>query len=232
MFSRFVQEEEDIQTVSWMRNEMYDSIGDIPSFSSFQDGKLMMNMWTKNGVLYRENFLPSIIEYYPNGNIFYKEWSEYKQDFPYYIEYRKNESVKLKIYSIGKNQSLEVQYRRNGKIFCETYKVNSKIHRENLPAKIYYDKYGFTTCVEWWSNGLLHRENKPAKIFVNNAVSVTKIEWWLNGVNKQISPCLPIKIDECFEYYINQYSDVVRIQTNEIQSYLYDSSNFEIFKVE
>ena len=76
---------------------------------------------------------------------------------------------------------VEKEYYESGNVYCESYYINGKIHREDGPAYIWYYDNGDVAYKGYYINDLRHREDGPASIGYDKNGSVKYTEYWLNG---------------------------------------------------
>lgn len=141
--------------------------------------------------------VPSIIVYYPNGQISVKKWYNRNEELHResgcaYIKYNKNGQIESQ--SWWKNGNLHrdtvhdgpayIHYYDNGQFDYLEWHKNGKCHREgDKCARISYYYGGHLHAELWYTNGKKHREgNKPACIYYNNFGEIRTKEWWDNGV--------------------------------------------------
>jgi antitoxin component YwqK of YwqJK toxin-antitoxin module len=156
------------------------SLDDKPSI--IDNGDLY---WHKDGLLHRDNDLPSIIM--NNGDKYWHingEPSRSDISLPFieksngYKEYNLENGGKRIISHLEKTWKNKdhcyhrdggpayTAYYENGNIKYEDYYLNGKIHKEDGPAYIEFFKSGKISFEEYRLNGKWHREDGPAKELV------------------------------------------------------------------
>lgn len=100
----------------------------------YTNGKMRWRLSFKNGVLHRDDNKAAEIHYFPNGDVksqtWYKHGRPYREDGPFYIEYR-----------------------MNGELSVETWEKNRKLHRLDGPAHTRYNRCCASYIKEWYVNG-------------------------------------------------------------------------------
>jgi antitoxin component YwqK of YwqJK toxin-antitoxin module len=82
---------------------------------------------------------------------------------------------------------VEKEYYESGNVYCESYYINGKIHREDGPAYIWYYDNGDVAYKGYYIKGELHREDGPAIIRYHENGNVWHEYYYLNGerLNKE-----------------------------------------------
>jgi antitoxin component YwqK of YwqJK toxin-antitoxin module len=155
--------------------------------------------WQKNGVLHRENDLPSIIiksgakYWHINGvpsrldiSLPYIEMSnDYKE---YRLENGGHKTIShLKEEWFDKNSDYHredgpayIRYNENGNIKYEAYYLNGKGYRKNGPATIRYYENGKIEFEGYYLNGKEHREDGPAETWYYANGNIQSEKYYLN----------------------------------------------------
>ena len=112
------------------------------------------------------------------GNVFNTEYvPDINQEiiveyFKYGRKYKQN-CWKTKSKS-RKTGPAETIYRDNGRIDCESYSLDNKLHNEKGPALICYDETGELVKESFYYYNQLHRVDKPAIISYNDGLIISQ----------------------------------------------------------
>jgi hypothetical protein len=171
------------------------SLDDKPSI--IDNGDLY---WHKDGLLHRDNDLPSIIM--NNGNKYWHingEPSRSDISLPFIEKSDGEKHYRLKdggykIISLLREDWFNKKdkrhredgpaytaYYENGNIKYEDYYLNGKQHREDGPADIGYYENGNIKYEAYYLNGKIHKEDGPAYIEFFKSGKISFEEYRLNG---------------------------------------------------
>lgn len=146
----------------------FNSVNDKPGYISFYDsGNIKCEMWFRNGLLFRENNLPSCIVYFDNfeKTISQKLWYISSDIDFLFLE------LNHKLHNEGDNPA-RIDYYESGNIKCEMWYKNDEIKRkDNLPAIIsYYDSPNKNVKFELWEKNLDRIEPHSIEYFPSGNV--------------------------------------------------------------
>ena len=82
-------------------------------------------------------------------------------------------------------QDQDLRHRRwfyeNGRLWIQSWWLNSQRHRQNGPAIEQFDENGQLRSQSWWLNGQRHRVNGPAREWFDENGQLVHQKWYLNG---------------------------------------------------
>jgi antitoxin component YwqK of YwqJK toxin-antitoxin module len=156
-----------------------------------------MLYWHKDGLLHRDNGLPSRSDIslpyaeMSNGEKHYKLEDGGKKIISHLKEEwfnKDNERHREDSHAIS-------LYYTDGNIMRESYYLNGKRHREDGPALIQYNENGNIKCKIYYLNGNYHRDNGPAVIFYYENGNIKYEEYYSNGKRHRLNGPAYIKYE-------------------------------------
>lgn len=140
---------------TWKNSEGQVSRKDKPAIIHYHEDGLTPKKasFYNEGNILIDDFCPSIVEYYTNGNI---------KKSTYYSDLKRKKTV-IEYFNNGKKKRV-LQY----KLFGDTYKLGLPI-MDDLPSVIEYDEYGYVVKEDWYFEGKHERFDifKPISIRYN-----------------------------------------------------------------